>query len=64
MADTITFPATVYKVQTLSDNGLRVTIDMPEDCIAQMALLAECQRNGYELTITAQRADGLPVLQD
>ena len=50
----IVFPAIVYKVQTLVDNGVRVTLDLPEDCIPQMAMLAECKRQGIPLIFTAQ----------
>ena len=39
--DEIRFAATVYKVQTLVDGGVRVTLDLPETCIMQMAQLAE-----------------------
>lgn len=40
----IQFPATVYKVQTLVDGGLRVTLDLPESAIPQAALLMDCKR--------------------
>lgn len=52
----ITFDAVVYKVQTLVDNGIRVTLDLPETAIMQMAQLAECQRFGVMLEITAKAA--------
>ena len=45
----IKFPAVVYKVQTLSDNGIRVSLDLSEDCTMQLAQLAECQRFGIVL---------------
>jgi hypothetical protein len=49
----ITFPATVYKVQTLaSDLGIRITLDLSEDCIPQMAMLAEAKRQGIALEFT------------
>jgi len=50
----IKFEASVYKVQTLTDHGVRVTLDLPEDAIPQMAMLAECQRQGIYLTFTAK----------
>jgi hypothetical protein len=50
----ITFPAIVYKVQTLIDGGVRVTLDLPEDCIPQMAMLAETKREGIPLLFTAK----------
>jgi hypothetical protein len=49
----ITFPAVVYKVQTLVDVGIRVTLDLPEDCIPQMAMLAETRREGIPLIFRA-----------
>lgn len=49
----ITFVAEVYKLQTLVDNGVRVTLDLPETCIMQMAQLAECKRAGVVLNIVA-----------
>lgn len=56
----ITFEAEVYKVQTLIDHGVRVTLDLPEDCIPQMAMLAECQREGIPLVFEAKVNDVKP----
>ena len=54
MSETIVFTAEVYKVQTLAtDGGVRVTLNLPETAIMQMAQLAECQRFGVPLEITA-----------
>jgi hypothetical protein len=53
----IRFVAEVYKVQTLVDHGVRITLDLPEDCIPQMAMLAEAQRQGIPLTFTATVED-------
>lgn len=50
------FQATVYKVQTLIDGGLRITLDLPETAISQAAMLMECKREGIPLIIEA-RAD-------
>lgn len=50
---TIRFVAAVYKVQTLTDNGIRLTLDLPENEIPAMAMLAECQRNSIALRIEA-----------
>ena len=61
-SEAIIFTATVYKVQTLVDGGVRLALDMPEDTIMQMAMLAECQRYGVVLRITAEpevKGDGL-----
>ena len=50
----IKFDAIVYKVQTLSDGGIRLTLDMSEQCIPQMAMLAETKREGIPLEFTAK----------
>lgn len=51
--DDLTFPASVNQVRTLADGGIRVQLDLPEDCIPQMAMLAECKRQGIYLQFTA-----------
>jgi hypothetical protein len=48
----IVFKAAVYKVQTLVDGGLRITLDLPETAIIQAAQLMECKREEKALTIT------------
>lgn len=53
----ITFTASVYKVQTLVDGAVRVTLDLPETAIPQMAMLAECQREGIVLLFEASEAE-------
>jgi hypothetical protein len=45
--------ATVYKVQTLVDKGVRITLDLPETAIMQAAMFMECQRLGVVLNIEA-----------
>lgn len=50
----IKFDAIVYKVQTLSDGGIRLTLDMPETAIPQMAMLAETKREGVPLVFEAR----------
>ena len=49
----IHFTAAVYKLQTLVDGGIRLTLDMPETSIPQMAMLAEAQREGIPLEFVA-----------
>ena len=52
MADNaIVFQAAVSQVRTLADGGIRLQLDMPEDAIPQMAMLAECKRAGIYLTV-------------
>ena len=50
----IKFDAIVYKVQTLADGGIRLTLDMPETAIPQMAMLAETKREGVPLVFEAR----------
>jgi len=50
----IKFEAIVYKVQTLADGGVRVTLDLPETAIPQMAMLAETKRDGIPLVFEAK----------
>lgn len=52
--DPIRFQCVVYKVQTLTDNGIRVTLDLPETEVVALALLASCQMRGAVLLITAE----------
>ena len=45
---TVTFHAEIYKVQTLVDGGLRLTLDLPETAIAQAAQMMDWKRNGRQ----------------
>ena len=49
----IQFQATVFKVQTLSDGGIRVTMDLSENEIEAMAKLVLCHKVNAVLEITA-----------
>lgn len=53
MADAITFTAEIYKVQTLVDGGLRVTLDLPETAIEAATKLMLCKQGGGVLEIAA-----------
>lgn len=53
MSDPITFFASVQKVQTLADGGLRFTFDAPESAIMPAAELMACKRMGVVLDIVA-----------
>ena len=50
----IQFSAVVYKVQTLADGGLRITLDLPETAIPQAAMLMECKREEIPLLFEAK----------
>lgn len=49
----IVFTAEVFKIQTILDGGVRVTLDLPETAIPQMAMLAEARREGIPLIFRA-----------
>lgn len=49
----IKFEAIVQKLQTLADGGIRLTLDLPENAIPQMAMLAETKRQGVPLSFEA-----------
>jgi len=50
----IRFEAIVAKAQTLADGGIRITLDLPEDAIPQMAMLIEAKREGLPLEFEAK----------
>lgn len=50
----IRFPAIVASVKTLVDGGIRITLDLPEDAIAQAAQLMACKREGIALKLEAK----------
>jgi hypothetical protein len=47
----ISFDATVYKVQTLLDGGIRVTLDLPEYAINAAAELMKMKRDEVALRV-------------
>ena len=49
------FSSVVYKVQTLVDGGLRVTLDLPETAIDAAAWLMECKRQSIPLKVSVKR---------
>ena len=51
-SEKIVFQAEVIKVQTMTDNAIRVTLDLPEHCTVEMAKLTECKRWGAVLNVT------------
>ena len=52
MAEPITFPAQVARIQTLADGGIRVYFDLPETAILAAAQLMECKRLGVAGDVT------------
>ena len=50
----VEFEAIVAKAQTLADGGIRITLDLPETAIPQMAMLIEAKREGIPLTFEAK----------
>ena len=58
MAEGIEFQATVNKVTTLADGGLRVALDLPEDAIIEAGWLMQCKRDEIVLTVECKPEDG------
>jgi hypothetical protein len=52
--EAIEFDAIVYKVQTLVDQGLRVSFDLPETAIIAAAQLMAVKREGNILHVVIQ----------
>lgn len=46
--------AEVYKVQSLTDGGVRITLNLPETEINIAAIFMECQRLGIPLLMVAK----------
>lgn len=55
--DAVCFDAVVFKVATLTDGGLRVTLDLPESAIAQAARLMEFKRAEQPLRVACAASD-------
>ena len=56
MSETLAFDAIVYKVQTLVDNGIRVTLDLPEQAIEAAAVLMALKRDSVALKVSVEIA--------
>jgi hypothetical protein len=57
----IVFEAVVAKVQTMVDGGIRVSFDLPETAIPQVAELMECKRSGIALLVETQPLAFIPT---
>jgi hypothetical protein len=53
--EAICFDAAVNKVQTLTDGGIRVTLDLPEGAIDAAAELMRCKREEVPLRVACAR---------
>jgi hypothetical protein len=51
--NSIEFVCTVYKVQTLVDGGLRVSLDLPEGLIIEAGALIKCFQDHVALRVVA-----------
>ena len=51
------FVAAVQKVQTLADGGIRLTLDLPETAVVQMAELAAYKIHGVAVKVTIEAAE-------
>jgi hypothetical protein len=52
--DDLRFDAIVARVQTLADNGIRVTLDLGENEVVAAAQLMELKRIGAALKVTVE----------
>ena len=50
----IKFFASVSSVKTLADNGIRVTLDLPENAIKEAAMLMEYKREMIYLSVAVR----------
>jgi hypothetical protein len=57
VSERIEFTATVVKVQTLADHGIRLTLDLLETNIVEAAKLMECKRQGASLRVRVEPSD-------
>jgi len=51
------FVAAVQKVQTLADGGIRLTLDLPETAVVQMAELAAYKVHGVPVKVVLEAAE-------
>ena len=64
--DEIAFVATVARIRTLADGGLRFEFDVGEDATMQAAQLMECKRYGAVLNIritVKQKGSEIAILE-
>jgi len=55
--EAIKFWATVAKIQTLADGGVRISLDAGEDSIEQVVGLMICKRDGVVLDVECRPRD-------
>jgi hypothetical protein len=57
VSESISFPASVARVKTLADGGIRVELDLPETEVMSAAQLMECKRAGAALKVTIETVE-------
>lgn len=57
---TVKFWASIAKVQTMADGGLRVYFDLPEDAVESVAVLMQYKRLGVvaDVVVTPRQDNG------
>ena len=55
--DSIKFKAHIWKVGTLATGGLRIILNLDQEFIKEMAILAECQHELIELEFEARQSE-------
>ena len=58
--EAIRFAATIYKVQTLVDGGIRITLDLPETAIQEATAIMQARQAGALLEVAAVAIDPEP----
>ena len=58
MQKELEFTAAIAKVQTLVDNGIRVTLDLGEDEVAAAAMLMAFKREGVAIKVSIKAIAG------
>jgi len=56
-SSSIKFKAHVWKVGTLGTGGLRIMLNLDQEYIKEMAMLAECQHELIELEFEARQSE-------
>ena len=63
-ASVIRFSASIYKLQTLADGGIRVTLDLPETAIETMAQLARVRSGLLQIAAVPYDAETIKTWRD
>lgn len=57
VSECIEFMATIAQIRILADGGIRVTLDLPEDAIAEAAMLMQVRQAGEVVTVRCEAGE-------